>query len=214
MAEILDVCKSDFFFLQCIYCKDNPEALRRKDRFALDKVSTLAQMQIGFFKRHCSSMHHIEACKRRGIIMPQSEDVVKASILWNTPPASMFLWSLTTCFTASTHQDYKKFLSTQQVCRMMNDNCNSQDGVVGAYSHNKTCAQIVHCFGSIILEANQDFVRNSVHLAMTSLMIRNPPSHRRPASVCPAPPPGRRLITSHRRLITSPPLPGRSRMIG
>ena len=136
---------------------------KKKDKFALYKVKQFSQMQMCFLKRHCESAHHISACKKTGVLCVSSEGVLKASAQMKVPPLAMFGWALTTCFTSNSYKDYQEFLSTHE---LFDTGADQDVELAGNYKYQRTAKQVVHCIGALVLDRDQDFVKNSVRIAI------------------------------------------------
>ena len=151
------------FRIGCVYCSMDKTV--RQDAFARMAVCTWSQMQIAFIKRHCRTEAHIKACAAAGIDVRDSDDILKRSIENHVPGVSMMAWALTTCFTASTFVDYRKFVATHELLRDAMPATDDNE-TVGKYSHQRTCKQCVHCYGSMLTEQDQEFMRKSVRMAI------------------------------------------------
>ena len=153
------------FHLSCIYCRTDTAARNKRDRFALGLVDGFSQMQIGYMKRHCQSDLHINAAKAQGVTVVLPEHVLKKSVEQRVFPVPMFLWGLTCCFTGSSYSDYRKFVQSHDVLKNL-DGVDMPAERVGHYAHHKSCQQIVHSFGGLILEEHQSFMGSAVRLAI------------------------------------------------
>ena len=152
------------FHVVCTVCRNDAAANKRRCKFALGQVTTFSQMQLCFWKRHCYHEQHIAACKSQGVDVVLPGHIVKRAVADKIFPVSMFLWGLTCCFTSSSYNDYKKFLASHDVLRSAGSD--AADERVGTYAYNKSCQQIVHSVGGVILDDHQGFMRGSVRLAI------------------------------------------------
>lgn len=156
------------FRLGCNACSVSSDPRVKKDAMARFVCNSYNQMQIGYLKRHCQGEAHRIACEAMGITVAFDQGLLKKSIEETVPQLPMFLWALQNCFTSSSYVDYQKFVATHDALSDSIITGSPSDELVGKYTHQRTCKQCVHSMGSVILKGEQEFLRQSVRIAIAA----------------------------------------------
>ena len=158
---------SDLFKVGCDTCA----AANLKCAFAQFRVKTPSHLQLCSFARHCESPRHVVACQRLGIDVRLSDTAAKKlAIESNAPEDSKFLWSLTTSFSNSSYQDYKKFIQTEEVQKlaarralMLDAGVMSCDSDMSAKDGaSRTCKTTTCSIAALLDDADQAILRRAV----------------------------------------------------